>query len=92
MNEGTHNHAVTARVETLLAQQEVLQTALAGEKRELQSHKKELIAHDGVCEEKNAVIDSYKRQLKAIKTALKNPDSEQMVLTLAGPDFKPLEG
>jgi hypothetical protein len=92
MNEVTHKQTVTARVETLLARQEMLQSALANEQRELQAHKKELIAHDGVCEEKNAIIDSYKRKMKAIKAALKNPDNEQMLLTLAGTDFQPLEG
>jgi hypothetical protein len=90
MNESAIKQTVTARIETLLAQQEVIQAALANEQRELQAHKKELIKRDGVCEEKAAVIDSYKRKIKAIKVALKNPDNEQMLLTLAGPDFQPL--
>jgi hypothetical protein len=58
----------------------------------LTGHKKQLIKQDPQCEEYNATINHYKTQIGKIKVALKNPDSEQMVLTLAGPDFKPLEG
>jgi vacuolar-type H+-ATPase subunit E/Vma4 len=90
MSKVEHVIQAPARVESLLAQQEVIQAALKTEKREYREHVKQLVKTDPVCEEKRAVIESYKEKLKAIKETISKPDNGQMILNLAGPDFAPL--
>ena len=92
MNESAIKQTATARIESLLAQQELMTAAMKEEVRALCEHNKRLVKLSPEGEEKRATIEGYKERLAAIKKQIAQPDNGQMILNLAGPDYAPLGG